>query len=143
MNHISNIMNDIARSQMNYRAKFMEKFGLRGFHAKYIVSLCTEPGISQEQLTRRINTNKSNVARQLAVLEETGYVFRRTDSEDKRILRVYPTEKAKEIFPVIEAKKSEWDEFVTCGLSAEEKTQIAIILKKIKQRADAFTEGER
>lgn len=142
MNYISNVMYDIVRCQMNHRAKFMEKFGLKGFHSNYIVSLCAEPGISQEQLTRRINANKSNVARQLAVLEESGYVIRKTDSEDKRIYRVYPTEKAKAILPLIEAKKSEWEKFVTLGLSSEEKQQITTLLEKIKQRADSFTEDE-
>ena len=41
-------------------------------HHTYILNVCRNPGISQEALSQLIFVNKSNVARQLAVLEEKG-----------------------------------------------------------------------
>ena len=77
-----------------YRAEQLAPLELKSCHAGYLLEICACPGISQEQLSRRIYANKSNVARQLATLEESGYVERRPGEEDRRVMRVYPTERA-------------------------------------------------
>lgn len=140
MNSITKAMHDIARCQMRYRADYMEQFGLKGCHANYIMALCEEPGISQEQLTKRLYANKSNIARQIAVLEENGYVRRENDAADKRILRVYPTEKALELLPLVQTRQDEWDNFVTKDLTAGEIALAREILQKMKHQAEALIE---
>lgn len=141
MDTILQDMHAIMRCQAQYRQSYMEQFGLKGCHAHYLMALCAEPGISQEQLTRRIYANKSNVARQLAVLEEAGYVRRESDGADKRVLRVYPTQKAQDLLPLILEKQALWARFVTEALSEAELEQAAAILGKMKRRADTFLEA--
>ena len=51
-----------------------------------------------------LNVNKSSVTRQLATLEEKGYVIRQASSSDKRILLVYPTDKANQLIDRIFAE---------------------------------------
>ena len=60
-----------------------------------------EQGMTQEQLARRIYQNKSSVARQLAVLEEAGFVRRVCCDSDRRVTELYPTERAKAALPEI------------------------------------------
>lgn len=136
-------MYDIMRCQAQYRAGYMEQFGLKSCHANYLLTLCAEPGISQEQLARRVYANKSNIARQLAVLEEAGYVRRESDGSDRRVMRVYPTEKAQSLLPLIEEKQAVWDACVTGFLSAEELEQARYLLEAMKHQAVAFWERER
>lgn len=142
MNSITKAMHDIARCQMRYRADYMEQFGLKGCHANYIMVLCEEPGISQEQLAKRLYANKSNIARQIAVLEENGYIYRENDATDKRILHVYPASKAFDLLPLILKKQNEWDSFVTKELTEEETALARVILQKMKHQADSFLEKE-
>lgn len=142
MNSITKAMYDVARCQMRHRADYMEQFGLKGCHANYIMALCEEPGISQEQLAKRLYANKSNIARQIAVLEENGYVYRENDAADKRTLHVYPTKKALDLLPLIREKQDEWDSFVTKDLTEDEIVQARAILKKMKYQADIFLERE-
>ena len=142
MNSITKSMSDIIRCQMRHRADYMEQFGLKGCHANYILALCEEPGISQEQLAKRIYANKSNIARQIAVLEENGYVYRENDAADKRTLHVYPTERALGLLPLIREKQDEWDNFVTKDLTEEEIAQACAVLQKVKTQADVFLERE-
>jgi len=52
---------------------------------------------SQAEMARQLNVNKSSVTRQLAVLEEKGYIRREPAAADKRILLVYPTQKALDV----------------------------------------------
>ena len=142
MQEITDAMHDIMRCRAQYRTGYMEQFGLKGCHANYILALCEEPGSSQEQLARRIYADKSNIARQIAVLEENGYAHRQVDAEDKRVQRVYPTEKAQELLPLIREKQELWDNFITSCLTAEELTQANAVLRKMKRRADIFRERE-
>ena len=133
-------MHDITRCQNQKRREFMAQFSLEGLHAKYIDALCEEPGISQETLSRRLYVNKSTVARQLSVLEKDGWVRRAQDENDRRILRVYPTEKALRIQPEIRRMEEEWDAFITEGLTGEERQTAALLLRKMKRQADVFME---
>ena len=90
MHHVT----EIARCAALFRQEELTPLGLKSCHSSYIDAICTCPGITQDQLARRIFINKSNVARQLVILEEEGYVERRPSPEDKRAIQVFPTQKA-------------------------------------------------
>ena len=66
----------IARCGRQYRDEAMAPFGLRGCHVGYLTRICANPGICQDQLAKQMLLNKSNVARQAAVLEEQGFITR-------------------------------------------------------------------
>lgn len=140
MDLLSLDMHDITRCQNQKRREFMAQFELEGLHAKYIDALCENPGISQEQLSRNVYVNKSNVARQISTLERLGWVRREQDENDKRILRVYPTEKALRIWPEIVGMERQWDDFITENLTEEERHTVATLLRKMKKQADVFME---
>ena len=61
---------------------------------------------------------------------------------DKRLMHVYPTEKARELLPLIRSNQEKWDAFVTEELSEEELAQARRILQKMKERAVVFMERE-
>ena len=63
--------------------------------------------------------------RQLAVLEETGYVLRQPGEADRRVMRVYPTEKALSALPRIQEIMDNWEEAVAAGLTAAEREKLA------------------
>ena len=71
MSQIIRDITEIARCGAQYRADLLAPLGLKGCHASYLTEICAQPGISQDQLAKRICINKSNVARQAATLEYT------------------------------------------------------------------------
>ena len=79
--------------------------------------------------------NKSNVTRQIALLEENGYVKRCTDTSDRRQICVFPTEKAYEVFPQIREGFREWREYLSEDLTEEEGRILVEALGKIAQKA--------
>ena len=87
-------INIISRCATMYRDRALRDTGLAGCHTPYILALYRIPGCTQEELARDLNVNKSSVARQLAVLEERGFIRREPSPEDRRSLLVFPTEKA-------------------------------------------------
>lgn len=131
---------EITRCGSQYRSDNLAQIGLKGCHASYLLEICADPGISQETLARRICINKSNVARQAAVLEEGGFVTRSPSETDKRVVRLYPTEKTLALLPQIRKILSDWSQYLTQDLTAEERNQLALILAKMKDRATAWME---
>ena len=67
-------INIISRCSAMVRNDALADTGLKGSQYAYILTLCRHPGISQEQLSRHIYINKSNVTRHLAQLEKLCYV---------------------------------------------------------------------
>ena len=129
-------MRDIAicwRCANLYRASRFEKYGFSCYQYTYILSVCDNPGIAQDKLAKTIYVHKSNAARQLAALEEKGFVTRAPDPDDKRILRVYPTEKAFDAVPIIKEVLSDYNSLLLEGLPEEE---IALLESTMQLLAD-------
>ena len=131
MHHIT----DIARCAALYRQEELAVRELKSCHASYLAAICDCPGITQDQLARRIFINKSNVARQLVILEEDGFVERRPSPGDKRAIQVFPTQKAKDALPQIVAMFRRWEGFVAQDLTEEERRCLTNMLAKMKDRS--------
>ena len=136
MHHVT----DIARCAALFRQEELAALGLKSCHASYLCAVCRYPGITQDQLARRIFINKSNVARQLAVLEENGFVERRPSPEDKRAIQVFPTQKALDVLPEIIRIFRVWESFVAQDLSDEERRCLVSMLEKMKARSADWME---
>lgn len=140
MSQIIRDITEIARCGSQYRADRLAPMGLKACHASYLTEICDCPGISQEKLAGRICINKSNVARQAAVLEEEGFITRTPSPADKRVLQLYPTEKALSIMDEIRGVLVCWEDCIGHDLSEEEKELLSGLLAKMKVRAAAYME---
>lgn len=130
----------ISRCAAAYRQEKLAPFGLKAVHASYLATLCRNPGVTQEQLAKLVFVNKSNAARQLAVLEEAGFVERRPSEDDKRAVLVYPTEKAQEVLPQIRQTFRDWEALIAVDLSEEERQLLVTMLDKMKNQAANWME---
>ena len=135
-------INIISRCSAMVRNDALSDTGLKGSHYAYILTLCRRPGISQEQLSRHIYINKSNVTRHLAQLEKLGYVERKQSEEDKRVILVYPTQKAIEVQPRVSETVRGWNKYLTEDFSEEEMEQFSAMLARITQKATAAVNKE-
>lgn len=133
-------MNEIVRCGMQYRNENLAPFGLKSSHASYLLEICRSPGISQDTLAKRICFNKSNIARQIAVLEEGGFVRRKPGAEDKRVMELYPTEKTLELMPQIRQVLRSWRSYLMEGLSEEEIAVLDKALTSMRSRAGDWME---
>ena len=140
MPYIVKTMNEIVRCGMQYRNEQLVPFGLKSSHASYLLEICRSPGISQDTLAKRICFNKSNIARQIAVLEEGGFVRRKPGAEDKRVMELYPTEKTLELMPEIRQVLRSWRSYLMEGLSEEEIAVLDKALTSMRSRAGDWME---
>lgn len=135
MSEIIRDITEIARCGAQYRTEALSPLGLKGCHASYLSEICACPGISQDKLAQRICINKSNVARQAAILEEAGFITRQPSREDKRVLELYPTDKTLALMPQIAEIFTSWQQCLTGGLSQAEVELVSEILGRMKQKA--------
>ena len=68
-------------------------------------------------------------------LEEQGYLRIETDERDKRIRRLYTTEKAEPVIQTLYRVRRQWHETLICGLAPEEIGRAEQMLKTMAQNA--------
>ncbi|MBQ8200555.1 MAG: MarR family transcriptional regulator [Clostridia bacterium] len=129
------------RCAMRYREHELADTGLAGCQTPYLTALYRHPGISQEELARELNVNKSSVTRQLSALEEKGYVRRESDPSDKRSLLVYPTDKALDLRDRLFRCYREWSAYLTQDFTEAEQAELSRLMARISALAEAYVKG--
>jgi len=141
MSQIIRDITEISRCYAQYRTEALAPMGLKACHASYLTVICDHPGISQDKLAHTICINKSNVARQAAILEEDGFITRTPSPSDKRIMQLYPTQKTLELLPSISPILHQWEACLTGDISDEEKELLERLLSRMKDKASDWMEN--
>lgn len=128
-------LNNISRSQSVFRTAKLKADGICAAHHTFILAICSNPGRSQEELAQEICLNKSTVARTLSHLEEKGYVRREANSEDKRSILVYPTEKMLEILPQVRLVTKEFNSLISSEIPKEELDVFFSVISRMEEKA--------
>ncbi|WP_256623051.1 MarR family winged helix-turn-helix transcriptional regulator [Methanolobus chelungpuianus] len=87
----------------------------------FLMRLLHRDGISQEILIRELNCDRATGTRAINKLEESGYVLRETDPQDKRAYRICLTDEGRHLGPVIRQMSAIINNIVFDGFSEEEK----------------------
>ena len=92
----------------------------------YLTRICENPGINFIDLTMLLKIDKTSTTKAIQKLETEGYIDRKKDINDKRVIRLYPTEKG----------LKSYDDIIN-----EENKNIAICLKDFSEdEKDIVTE---
>ena len=67
----------------------------------YLIRICENPGIIQEKLAEMIKVDRTTASRAIKKLEANGFIEKRADAANRKIKRIFPTEKGKAISPNI------------------------------------------
>lgn len=134
------LLNNVSRSQAIFRHTRIKADDLFSGHYAYVLLISSHPGRSQEELAKELCINKSTVARNLACLEERGYITRTPIASDKRRFSVYPTEKMLSVLPEVRSASDEWMRLLSEGISEEELGVFNSVLERMEKRAREITE---
>ena len=140
MSKFMKMLNNISRSQAIYRSNKILVQDLQSGHYAYALSVCREPGRSQEEIAKELCVNKSTVARNLNYLEEKEYILRKPLPNDKRQFSVYPTEKMLTVIPRIKAASIEWMTLLSEGIPQAELDIFNSVLEHMQTRAREIIE---
>ena len=132
-------LNNISRCQAMYRKKTIAAQDLCSNHYAFVLTICHEPGRSQDELARALCLDKSTVARTLAHLEKYGYITRTPNEKDKRQYLVHPTEKMLDIYPKVQLTSREWNARLMENVSPEDLEVFHKVLSLMEQNAKRIT----
>lgn len=72
----------------------------------YLIQICEHPGIIQEKIAEVIKVDRTTAARAIKKLEINEFIKRVGDKENRKIKKLFPTVKGKEIYKLIEKKRN-------------------------------------
>ncbi len=136
-------INLVSRSSDCFRDEKLAPFGLKGCQSKYVMAICSTPGITQEELSRSLFVNKSNVARQICLLEKWGFIEKQAKDGDRRTYHLYPTQKMIDVLPEVKKVHAEWRELITHGFTEEERETLQLLSEKMVQNARIYMENKQ
>lgn len=84
-------------------------------------------------MARYFHLDKGTIARTLKKMEDSGYITRIVDPENRRAFRISLTEKGYQIAPEICAIDQKWEEIVSHGLTQEERTHLHSFLHNVAE----------
>lgn len=138
---INKTISIIERSNILFRNEAFRHMNLRGYQASYLLEITRHPGISQEELTRNMHIDKSNVARGLIHLSELGYIERIQDEHDLRVLNLFPSEKGNELAIEIKRILHKQRDYILQDFSEAELVNFLQYLERLKVRALSLAEN--
>ncbi len=87
----------------------------------YLVRICENPGIIQEKLSEMIKVDRTTAARAIKKLEINGFIEKKEDESNKKIKKLFPTEKGKNVYPFIKRENDYSNTVALEGFKSEAK----------------------
>ncbi|MFC0274711.1 MarR family winged helix-turn-helix transcriptional regulator [Metabacillus herbersteinensis] len=102
----------------------------------YIVRICENPGIIQEKLAEMIKVDRTTAARAIKKLEVNGFIEKKEDKHNKKIKKLFPTEKGKNVYPFIK-RENDYSNIVALeGFSEREVEIILNLLQRVRKNIE-------
>jgi len=113
-----------------------KEFDLTKGQYLYLVRICENPGIIQEQLVEMIKVDRSTATRAIQKLEINAFIEKQEDPHNKKIKRLFPTEKGNMVYPFIK-KENDYSNLVALeGFSEKEAENTFDLLQRIRKNVE-------
>lgn len=102
----------------------------------YLIRICENPGIIQEKLAEMIKVDRTTASRAIKKLEANGFIEKRADAANRKIKRIFTTEKGKAVSPNISRENEHSERVALQGLSEEEATVLSGLLQTVRKNVE-------
>lgn len=109
----------------------MSKFGVSSGQPRMLSHLMDHDGCIQKELSEKWDLEPATVTNILSVMEKSGFIRRETAPEDRRVLKVFLTQKGAEIHHKVEEVFAQVEEECFEGFSQIEKERTLDYLNRI------------
>jgi len=115
----------------NFKRRLQE-YGLTPVQSLVLMTISEEEGLSAGEIGKRLVLDNATLSGVLDRLAEGGWIIKATADDDKRLLQIYLTPKAKEMAGVILKERDGLNEDILRPLKQEEKLLLKRILKDLQ-----------
>ncbi len=106
--------------------------GLTPIQGLVLGALMHEDALSAGEIGKRLTLDSATLSGVLDRLEAGGWILRESDPEDKRITRIYMSEKAKDETEDLDRIREESNEAILRDLSLEEQVLLRRLLRDVR-----------
>lgn len=128
----------IYRKMQIYLGNQTAELGISSGTLPFIMITCENGGINQNRFCEILDMSKGTVAKNLAKLEELGFVIRTENPDDARCTIVYPTEKAMEVYPSLLDAGEAWIRQMTKDMTEIERMVLIESLRKVSKNISDY-----
>ncbi|MEC0310870.1 MarR family transcriptional regulator [Paenibacillus lautus] len=102
----------------------------------YLVRVCEKPGIIQEKLAEMIKVDRTTATRAIKKLELHGFIEKKEDQFNKKIKKLFPTEKGKQVYPLIKREHDYSNRVVLEVFSESEAETMLNLLQRVRKNVE-------
>ena len=102
----------------------------------YLVRIFENPGIIQERLAEMIKVDRTTASRAIKKLEINGFIEKKVDKNNKKINKLFPTEKGKNVYHFIKRENDYSNTVALKGFSEKEAQSIYNLLQRVRRNID-------
>ena len=128
------LISDAARLQRTVFDRRVRRLGFTRSQWLVLRRLGRQPGASQSKLAEMMEVEKATAGRLIDKLEENGWLERRPDEADRRINRIYMTQKGQSVHDAIGPISEAMVEEELSGLTRQEREQLTDLVINVKRR---------
>lgn len=136
MKEILREMGMIARALDSISNIEFKEFDLTKGQYLYLVRICENPGIIQEKVAEMIKVDRTTAARAIKKLEMNGFIEKKEDQQNKKIKKLFPTEKGKQVYPYIKRENDYSNKVALEGFSEKEVETLFHHLQRVRKNVE-------
>lgn len=133
---------EIALISSAYRAAGQKTLKVNGLdditreQLSILLILSLTDGLYQTQIANILGKDRPNITRMIDILESNGYITREKDENNRRILKVFLTDKGKEKVEFVKPLKERMSAAQYKGMSDEEILTLVRLLRQVRKNIE-------
>jgi len=135
------LFNEVSRKSMHIMREKLKSCGLYKGQPKLLFLLNKDDGLTKKEISQRFEIAAPTVTKMVERLENNNFLYTKKDENDKRITRVYISDKGKLIIEEVMGSRIHAADIYFKDLSEEEVEAFNVILKKIRNNISEHKEG--
>lgn len=133
---------------VSHRAKNTAKgmyreFDMNRSSAGVLFTLHQRKTMSQKELAEQLNITAPSITSLIQKMEKSGYITRRPDDQDQRVMRLSLTEKGESLIQSVKDVADRMEQILLEGMSLEERLLFRRLMLQVNENLDNYERKER
>ena len=127
----------VARCVQSLSDVNFKKLALQRGQFVFLTRICESPGLHLLELSQLLKVDKATATKAVQKLEAEGYVRKEQNQTDKRMVHLFPTERAQEVYPELIAEENRYLARCFAGMTKDEQARAETLLQRIRENIEA------
>ena len=126
----------VARCVQSLSDVNFKKLALQRGQFVFLTRICESPGLHLLELSQLLKVDKATATKAVQKLEAEGYVRKEQNQTDKRMVHLFPTERAQEVYPELIAEENRYLARCFAGMTKDEQALAETLIERIRENIE-------